>query len=285
VGKVKKVDAILTSDWHLTTRTPVCRTDNYLNTQLDKLDEIADLASEHNCYVIVAGDIFDRWNCDWRIIRYWYEFCQNNKTIWCAGQHDLQDNNADNLDTSPIMAGKVTAWDCVDICHWGRVPSEEKNILAWHVPVYHKENPYHAEVSTAKALLKKYPQYRLILTGDNHQTFVVEHNGALLVNTGSLLRSSAAQINHKPCVFLYDFDNNAVEPYFLDIDEDAVTDNHLVTKKFKEDVSSKVSKFCDKMSSADYKIDFHANLKKYMETNDIDDAVVCEINKTMEKAK
>ena len=34
-------------------------------------------------------------------------------------------------------------------------------------------------------ILKKYPQFDLIVTGDNHQSFSVEYEGRLLVNTGT----------------------------------------------------------------------------------------------------
>ena len=66
----------------------------------------------------------------------------------------------------------------------------------------------------AKSILKKFPCYDLILTGHNHKSFVVEYEGRLLVNPGSMMRYKANQIDHKPRIYLW-FDDNHVEEIFI----------------------------------------------------------------------
>jgi predicted phosphodiesterase len=59
------------------------------------------------------------------------------------------------------------------------------------------------EAPRGHELLKKFPEYDLILTGDNHLTFVQEYEGRYLVNPGSMMRMTIDQMDHKPCVFLW----------------------------------------------------------------------------------
>ena len=61
--KIKKsADAILTADIHLTDKTPVSRTDDYIQAQERKLKFLAGLSQENdNCLILCAGDVFDHW--------------------------------------------------------------------------------------------------------------------------------------------------------------------------------------------------------------------------------
>jgi hypothetical protein len=68
-----------------------------------------------------------------------------------------------------------------------------------------------------KILLKKY-NYDLIVSGDNHNHFIM-HSGIgssigkkLLINCGSLLRTRIDQEDHKPCVYIYNTDPKEGEP-------------------------------------------------------------------------
>jgi DNA repair exonuclease SbcCD nuclease subunit len=49
----------------------------------------------------------------------------------------------------------------------------------------------------------KHTKWDLIVAGDNHEHFVVSHNGRHFVNCGSLMRSRIDQINHRPVVYEY----------------------------------------------------------------------------------
>ena len=53
----RKADAILAADLHIRADTPLCRTDDYINAQWNKLNFIFDLCQKNDCPLLVAGDI------------------------------------------------------------------------------------------------------------------------------------------------------------------------------------------------------------------------------------
>jgi len=57
-------------------------------------------------------------------------------------------------------------------------------------------------VNTAEGLLRKYPNYKLIVSGDNHQPFAYHFRGRWLVNPGSMTRQKIGD-NYAPGFFVY----------------------------------------------------------------------------------
>jgi DNA repair exonuclease SbcCD nuclease subunit len=119
----------------------------------------------------------------------------------------------------------------------------------------------------ASSILKKYPQFSLILCGDNHRTFVEEYEERLLVNPGSLMRMDADQIDHKPSIFLW-YSDNSVKQIFLPIEEGVVTRTHLVEK---EERNARMDAFVTKLND-DYKttVSFEENLTQFFSANEVD---------------
>ena len=66
-------------------------------------------------------------------------------------------------------------------------------------------------------LLRKH-HYDLIISGDNHQTLLFEHDGRHLINCGSLLRTSIDQIEHRPCIFRYNTETKELRQEFIPIE-------------------------------------------------------------------
>ena len=54
------MDLLIAGDLHITDKTPVCRTDNYLETMLRKINFISDIADKNEVDVIFPGDLFDK---------------------------------------------------------------------------------------------------------------------------------------------------------------------------------------------------------------------------------
>jgi DNA repair exonuclease SbcCD nuclease subunit len=50
-------------------------------------------------------------------------------------------------------------------------------------------------------------KFDLIVSGDNHQFFTANFDNRYLFNCGSLMRSTTAQLEHKPKVVLFDTDS------------------------------------------------------------------------------
>lgn len=125
--------------------------------------------------------------------------------------------------------------------------------------------------SNARKLLRSLPGYDLIVCGDNHKTFVVEEDGRLLVNPGSLMRMDADQIDHKPCVFLYYAKDNHVEPVYIPIEKGVINRDHLIKKEEKD---KRIQAFVERVKNQkNLGLSFRKNLEKYFRDNETDKQV------------
>ena len=289
-------DLILCSDIHLREDTPVCRTDNYWERQWIKMDFIADLQKQYGCPVVCGGDLFHHWKASPYLLSETMLHIPK-KFYSIAGQHDLANHSLSLFYKSSIhtleRAGKLVFLPRV---HFGMSPEdfqdetsagvedwlgiEDKKILVWHKLAYQTEPFPGATGGNALQLLKKYPQFDLILCGDNHVTFVEEYQGRLLVNPGSMMRMTAIQADHKPCVFLWYAESNSVVQVFLPIEEGVVSREHLAAKEQRND---RIDAFVNKLTG-DYKteLSFEENLNLFFQTNDVEEDVKQIIYKAIE---
>jgi DNA repair exonuclease SbcCD nuclease subunit len=292
INQNKKPDLILTSDWHLREDTPISYKKDYWNDQLAFIDSISTLQKKYDCPVIHAGDLFDHWKPSPNLLRETILHLPDQfYTIY--GQHDLPQHNLKLAYKCGIdvlrEAKKLTI---LNECHYGQEPNKgslffpkvNKTILVWHKLAYFMEKPYPgATGGNAKELLKKYPWFDLIVTGDNHQTFITSENNRLLVNPGSLMRMDANQINHHPCVFLWYAEDNMVIPYYLPFDEDALSRDHIEKKKERDDrLYAFISKFTDE-TGWNITLSFEDNVETFMVTNNTDKEIQLIVNKAIEK--
>jgi len=120
-------------------------------------------------------------------------------------------------------------------------------------------------------ILKKYPEYDLILSGDNHHPFVVKYKKQLLVNPGSIMRTTADQADHKPRIYLWYAKNNKVNPIFLPIEKGVVSRDHIDQK---EEIDERRKVYVKRMKT-NYEIGFsyEENLKKHIKKNKTDKKV------------
>jgi DNA repair exonuclease SbcCD nuclease subunit len=137
-----------------------------------------------------------------------------------------------------------------------------RQILVAHVSTWDAPYAPGQEPGDALRLLNSLRGFDLVLTGDNHATFVIESNGRLLVNPGSVMRMESSQKGHRPVVFLYSAQHNAVEPVFLPIDPAAVIDDKLVARKSKE---SRRNLFVERLDgSAEIGLSFRHNINTHL---------------------
>jgi DNA repair exonuclease SbcCD nuclease subunit len=252
---MKKVSAILMSDVHLQETVPVCRLDDFEKTQWKKLLFIKKLQMEHDCPVLCGGDLYNHWKPSPELISKTIKYLPKD-FITIYGQHDLPQHSLElQSKCGTYTLEKAHALKILMGFHWGMKPNgktksfgiqlenSNKVIAVWHYFTYKGKLPWFGyKGPTAKTILQKYPQFDLILTGDNHQTFTEEYNGRLLVNPGSMLRTTAAQINHRPCVFLWYAKTNTVEQVFIPIEEGVISRAHLEsTEKRNERIDAFIS--------------------------------------------
>jgi len=272
--KLSRVDYILTGDWHLREDTPVCRTDHFQTSQWNKVFIIKTLQSKYNCPVIHSGDLFNHWKpSPWLLSKAMEHIPDQFYTVY--GNHDLPQHSIQLEDKSGIfamsMAGKLTI---LPGTHWGEAPGSPSygKILVWHTMTYQGKIPWPGCTDpTGTRLLKKYPEYDLILTGHNHKAFVAEWEGRLLVNPGSLMRQDADQIDHRPRVYLYDAEENGVEPYYLPIEREDVSRTHIERDEAR---SNRISAFVERLNTGEIKgANFEENLDEFFHNNKIRESV------------
>ena len=270
------VDAIFTADWHLREDTPECRTDDFHEAQWSKVAQVRRLQEKYKCPVFHSGDLFHKWKASPLLLTYCLEELPDQfYTVF--GNHDLPQHSLDLWYKTSIRtleaAGKLTV---LKGGHWNDKPREEnairikdRKIFVWHVMTYAGKLPWFgSEAPESTSLLKKYEWADCIITGDNHQTFVSRYNDRLLVNPGSLMRQSAAQHNHEPCVWLYNADRNDVKAHYFPVGPDDITQQHLERTKERDE---RIQVFVERLGSEyEATLDFRENLKRFEADNEID---------------
>jgi len=282
----KHPTAILTSDWHLREDIPIGRIDDYWTAQWEKVDFIYALQEKYYCPILHAGDLFDHWKPSPYLLRETIERLPAQFYV-IYGQHDLPAHNLQLIKKCGInvleSAGKLKVLQGV---HWGQHPSDndlkdhplKHSILVWHKMNYQGKLPWPGCTDPLSAgLLRKYPQFDLILTGDNHKTFTEEFEGRRLVNPGSIMRMDADQIDFKPSVFLWWAEDNSIEQIFLPIKEGVISREHLEKAEQRDGrMDAFISKLDDNWES---KFTFEENLENFKKANDVRPSVMEIIDK------
>lgn len=273
---VDNPSAILVGDIHLREDQPLCRTDNFWEAQWHKLTWLQTLQQKYGCPVYCAGDVFHNWKASPYLISLALNLLPND--FWTVyGNHDLPRHNFDLRDRSALrtceLAAEAKAFDEV---HWGQEPNKgtlhypgpERTLLVWHVMTYKEQEPWPGCTDlSAKQILEKYPQFDLILTGHNHQCFVEELEGRKLVNPGSFTRQTADQIDHQPCVFLWDQFTNDLTKMPVPCAPDVISRQHLEQSQERKE---RYEAFIARLNQeGDPELSFEKNLEKYFRQNSV----------------
>jgi len=278
-------DRILTSDLHLREDAPICRTDDFWKAQWIKVNFIKKLQEKYQCPVLCAGDVFHLWKPSPYLISEAIKYLPNDfKAIY--GQHDLPQHNIQLHHKSGLDTLKTASkLEILPGCHWGGTPSKKpviideksgRKILVWHRMTYQGKIPWpNCTDPAAIKLLKKYAEYDLIVTGDNHKPFVEKHEGRLLVNPGSLTRQAADQINHKPRIYLWYAETNTVKPIYLPITNDVISREHIEVKQERD---KRIDAFVERLDTGfefnQDTTDIETGIENYAKANDIPQSII-----------
>lgn len=280
-----KCDLIITADWHLMDRQPICRTDDFWTAQWDKVDQILDLLVKYQVPVYHAGDLFDHWKTSPYLINstlnYMQMFSPHFFTI--IGNHDMPSHNIDNMDRSGLQTlfKSGTVNQILFQGDWGvdykkvkpiYYKHTSKKIVMLHIMTYKGTKPWPGCTDPeCHELFGWFPKADLIITGHNHKTFTARKGKQLLVNPGSLTRHKADQINHRPCVFLYDSKKHKLKKHYLKINKNVVSREHVDTQKRKK---ARFAAFISKLSQDwDLGLSFEDNIINALSTENIDKEV------------
>jgi DNA repair exonuclease SbcCD nuclease subunit len=249
---------LLCGDQHITSRKPKNRTDDYFKTVLGKFKQEIDIAIEEDCQCILfPGDLFDSFKENHLVVQEimyrMQEFTikYNGFIFAVPGQHDQYYHN-DDLSGTPLQtlyAAKVltiVGKEPVNITNgvaiygagWNEeipeiITPDHLNILITHRMIINDEKLWkeQQEFEWSNHLLLK-TKFDLICSGDNHQQFTVSKNKRHLVNLGSMMRSTIAQLNHKPAVVVYDTSTKEID--IIDLEVRPFQDVMMIEKAAKE---------------------------------------------------
>lgn len=284
-----KPTAIFCSDIHLRLSTPKCRTDNYFDAQAETIKFLKDLGEEYNCPILCPGDLFNKAKVDQELEVWAIENLPENMIV-VPGQHDLPNHNLKLLKKSSLgvlaSSGKITLiTNPKAICipgfpnfiiygfPYGTKLEPNKEIFDFvkhpiaiiHYFTYIGKTWPGNQSPHARQLLRRLKGYDLILTGDNHLPFVIEEEGRLLVNPGSISRTKSDQINHKPRIYLWYAESNTVEPVYIPIKQNVICTFHIEKQRERD---NRMEAFVTTVTSQE-KINFNfiSNLETYFRDN------------------
>lgn len=308
-----KPTAIITADIHIPHKReyqPRCRTDNYWNTFVSKIEFISYIQKKYDGIPILdAGDLCNKSRLD-PFVEAWSIKNLPENIITVPGNHEIPSHNLNYLDKSSLAVieagsslsilskdfyiGISTA--CIEIAEgiyaygfpYGEEPHRmekkekgHRHVAICHISIYDTPPSFKTQYSNAKALLKSMKGFDLIICGHNHQSFTIEHNFRKLLNVGSLMRMSADQKDYQPRIFLWYAKNNELEPIDIPIQKGVVSDQYLRKQASEED---RMQAFIERLEvSKSNEINYEKNLKKFFEENpDIKKSVQDIVWKVME---
>lgn len=293
-----KVTAILVADLHIRDDVPECRTDDFLMAQSNKMEFLSYMKKECDCPVLMAGDLFHKP----RVSQYTEALAirQLPGMYGVPGQHDLPSHNLDNIFKSSIgvlsAANKIRLLldDPLVIDYTFIVKGfpfgvpfsslktdyKGRKVAVIHKMI-HKDQAIHSSIeSTAGIYLLKKSNYDLIVSGDNHLPFVVEYEGRILVNCGSMMRTTADQIDYVPGLWLWYSEENTVERVDFPHEKGVVSRTHLERKEIKDQRMESFVKSVSK--SYEIGLSFQDNLEHFFGENKTRQGIKDKIYEAME---
>lgn len=276
---MKNENILCTSDWHFRKDTPICRTDDFFETQIKTLKQIRDIALEHNAIIIHGGDIFHRARPRQAQIleTYLFNIFKDCEIIFIPGNHDLKNNNEQTIETTSdgviskfenwTLLQKPTIKDC--LFYFAKIT--DFNFGMFHKYCEKEKLPPFMNGIIAKDLLPTINndyEIDLIVCGDNHHHFSLKLNNQTLINPGCITRQTANMKDYQPVVYLYNINTKETKTInLLDNDVNVVSVKHL-TKQNERD--NRIDTYINSLDKNMYiELSFEDNIKDKIIKNKI----------------
>lgn len=269
-------------DFHFRSKAPEARLDNYLETQ-DKL--ISWMRDQFPGYRwLCSGDLLHLARERAEPLSWVYYLLNVLPEFWgVRGNHDLLYHSLNELHRSSIglleMAGKFHPLsvspiieDDVEIYGYDFgteiqhvKPKKTKTLIAvYHGMVLKEANPFYSGL-VAKNILTEFPEYDIILTGDNHEGFVEAVDDRVLINPGAFKRDNADMIDVQPYVYTFDTEMKTVERVAVPIQDDIISRDHIELEKERD---KRMEELADKFPEMrNTTLNFQENLYEFITEN------------------
>ena len=288
---------IATGDWHYTDKVPSGRIDQYQFSMEQKIKEITYCALENDAPILQAGDMTDSPFLSYAtFLRLMNLVDQPSEILTTYGQHDLRYRNKGNTPLDALHRS-VANFEILENGHYGlggnvyvygcaygeEIPvittPTSYNILIIHrmiVSKYEQAWERDANYDLGAEFLKN-NKFDLIVSGDNHKSFVVAcdpKKPRFLINCGSLMRSKIDQVEHEPFFCVVDTEKRTYEKHMIHIEDwSKVFD---IEKKLNEEKrNEKLDAFVDGLSvHKEMGLNFTDNIDAYEADNNIPEELI-----------
>ncbi len=286
--------AILCADLHLTLKQPACRADDdWMEVQKFYLDQVTELSYKLGgnefvgkyTPVIIAGDIFDRWNPSPELLT--FAFRHLPPLIYAVpGQHDLPNHQYEEMDRSGygvlVESGRINNLGALAVSNigacglfgfgWGKeitAPvskwSETKLFVAvihqyvWKIGHSYPDAPESARIQSLNVPLGA---YHVTVFGDNHKGFdVVLKSGTKVWNCGGFIRRKIDEMDYKPRLGIL-YSDGTIKEHLLDTSIDKFKPREELIEEMEVDLKSFVKEL---ESLGDHGLDFPAAVRKALD--------------------
>lgn len=293
---------LITGDLHLRGSSPENRVDNFFETQLNKVEQIFQLASKNRCQAILCpGDVFDNPRPSFDVLEYYIKLFKkysigngNNDevefiTVW--GQHDQRFRTKERtalrlMESLGYMQTfkKITYGKDINIygCDYGEeIPAIEDedslNILLIHKTILDKPIWKGQEDFLQSDRLLKNNPYDLICSGDWHHPVFYKSKTQTILNCGCLVRKTISESDLTPHIYILDINDEdltyALNKIYLEYKpaEEVFKPEALSRESTKENL--KLQEFISNIKNNEISnsLDFRKNLETLMKP--LEDAV------------
>ena len=284
--ETNKASAILCADIHLRTTVPRCRKDEFQISMMSKWELIIKKARELDVPIIIAGDLGDKSQWHSSLEEWFITVSKGVQIVLVPGQHDLPNHRIDLWKKSSIgvlhAAEAIEVLGVDDVCvfdssfavysfpYGTTIKSPDRtiapNIAVAHMMVIEGKPLWPGQKAPmGKQLLKKHPEYDLILTGDNHNPFISTYAERWLINPGSMMRTTAIQADHEPRFYIWHSEVNTIDEVKLPILPGVVSREHIDGVQERDE---RIEVFVSHLKTGyEVGLDFEQNMDEFFKKN------------------
>jgi DNA repair exonuclease SbcCD nuclease subunit len=292
------------TDFHLRYTAPISRTDDdrYFQNILTKIKYLIDFANSNCDLIIFGGDIFDKPDIPYSLlISFIKELKKSQKPILSIiGNHDIYGYNGDSINKSAIgvlfenkiikkIDNIIFENEKIRIkgihCFSDLILDDYKegyyNIAIIHKPITNQPIPNTIKINDIADKNK----YNLLLCGDIHQPFEYIHGNFIILNPGSLSRTSIIDKDRDVGFYYINIQDNKVKfeiikvPFERDVFSTSIS---TIDDKNKDFISTYAQTIYNIKNSEKSIVEY---LKEYFKAKQIDQKIQDTINFYFQKAE
>lgn len=292
---------IATSDWHIRFDVPRCRLETEEEWEVfcsQVINSIFETAYKEDADICIAGDIFHRATSSIKLVNFLLKHFLGfeNDIYIMPGQHDLPMHSHTLTYNSAygilmqIAKQRQSRLHLLEYEHaivpFGKEEVEgntKSDILFMHQFVVEKEKdiPYNSGAIIAFELLKRYPDYKTIVVGDNHNGFHYTYKERNVIVPGCLTIQASDLKEYDPSIYL--ITDGKIKKQKIYNEKENISDDYIVSER---EINERISSFVDVLKNEEsFSISFEENVERALNNPEIDKHIKDEILYFMSEAE